>query len=150
MFDSRARYIIGDLGRRQSRGFNLQAGFPFLSRMYTRLFVNYGLQKIQYAGGSEDLRARFRCEECTRTWAAIPATFPRYSRRPVRNARTATPISIAANSERPAKTVTRFWDGAWQPALSRTTKTAFRCWALTQPSPANHATAAPRLETSSG
>ena len=67
VFDSRARYVIGDLGRRQARGFNLQAGFPFLSRMYTRLFVNYGLQKIRYSGGSEDLRARFACEECTRS-----------------------------------------------------------------------------------
>ena len=67
VFDSRAKYVIGDLGRRQARGFNLQAGFPFLSRMYTRLFVNYGLQKITYSGGSQDLRARFNCEECTRS-----------------------------------------------------------------------------------
>ncbi|MFL5519297.1 MAG: outer membrane protein assembly factor BamA [Gemmatimonadales bacterium] len=67
VFDSRARYVVGDLGRRQARGFNLQAGFPFLSRMYTRLFVNYGLQRIQYSGGSADLRARFQCEECVRS-----------------------------------------------------------------------------------
>jgi outer membrane protein insertion porin family len=67
VFDSRARYVVGDLGRRQARGFNLQAGFPFLSRMYTRLFVNYGLQRIEYSGGSADLRARFQCEECVRS-----------------------------------------------------------------------------------
>jgi len=66
-FDSRARYVVGDLGRRQALGFNLQAGFPFLARMYTRLFVNYGLQRISYTGGSADLRARFQCEQCVRS-----------------------------------------------------------------------------------
>jgi outer membrane protein insertion porin family len=67
VFDTRARYVVGDLGRRQARGFNLQAGFPFLSRMYTRLFVNYGFQSIEYSGGSADLRLRFQCEQCTRS-----------------------------------------------------------------------------------
>jgi outer membrane protein insertion porin family len=67
IFDSRARYIVGDLGRRQQLGFLLQAGFPLLGARYTRLFTNYGLQRISYSGGSEDLRARFRCSRCTRS-----------------------------------------------------------------------------------
>jgi outer membrane protein insertion porin family len=67
VFDSRARFVVGDLGRRQQTGFNLQAGFPFLATRYTRLFLTYGLQRITYRGGSEDLRLRFQCEECTRS-----------------------------------------------------------------------------------
>jgi outer membrane protein insertion porin family len=67
VFDSRARYIVGDLGRRQQTGFNLQAGFPFLAARYSRLFLSYGLQRITYSGGSEDLRERYQCEECTRS-----------------------------------------------------------------------------------
>lgn len=67
VFDSRARYVVGDLGRRQQLGFLLQAGFPLLGARYTRLFANYGLQRISYSGGSEDLRARFACTRCTRS-----------------------------------------------------------------------------------
>jgi outer membrane protein insertion porin family len=67
VFDSRARYIVGDLGRRQQLGFSLQAGFPLLGARYTRLFTSYGLQKISYSEGSEDLRERFQCTNCTRS-----------------------------------------------------------------------------------
>jgi outer membrane protein insertion porin family len=67
IFDSRSRFVVGDLGRRQALGFNVQAGFPFFARNFTRLFVSYGLQRISYAGGSDDLRQRFQCEQCTRS-----------------------------------------------------------------------------------
>ena len=67
IFDSRARYVVGDLGRRRQAGGLVQFGFPLLGARYTRLFLNYGLQKISYTGGSIDLRARYSCISCTRS-----------------------------------------------------------------------------------
>ena len=67
LFDSRARYTIGDLGRRKQTGGSLQIGFPFLGSRYTRLFTSYSFQRVRYEEGSADLRARFRCSACTRS-----------------------------------------------------------------------------------
>jgi len=67
IFDSRARYVVGDLGRRRQAGGLIQFGFPLLGARYTRLFLNYGLQKISYSGGSVDLRLRYSCVSCTRS-----------------------------------------------------------------------------------
>ena len=67
IFDSRARFVVGDLGRRRQAGGLIQFGFPLLSSRYTRLFLNYGLQRISYTGGSISLRSRFSCFQCTRS-----------------------------------------------------------------------------------
>ena len=67
VFDTRARYVVGDLGRRQVAGGLIQFGFPLLGARYTRLFLNYGLQRISYTGGSVSLRARYSCYQCTRS-----------------------------------------------------------------------------------
>ena len=58
LFDSRARYVVGDLGRRKQTGGSLQLGFPFLGSRYTRLFTSYSYQRVSYSEGSADLRAR--------------------------------------------------------------------------------------------
>ncbi|MGI9041688.1 MAG: outer membrane protein assembly factor BamA [Gemmatimonadales bacterium] len=67
LFDSRARFIVGDLGRRKQTGGSLQIGFPFLGSRYTRIFTSYSFQRIRYTEGSTDLRARFSCTSCTRS-----------------------------------------------------------------------------------
>jgi outer membrane protein insertion porin family len=67
LFDSRQRFIVGDLGRRRQTGGSLQIGLPFLGSRYTRLFMSYGLQRIKYSEGSSDLRLRFACASCTRS-----------------------------------------------------------------------------------
>jgi outer membrane protein insertion porin family len=67
LFDSRARYRIGDLGRRKQTGGSFQLGFPFLGSRYTRLFTSYSFQRIRYSEGSADIQARFRCSACTRS-----------------------------------------------------------------------------------
>ncbi len=67
LFDSRARFTVGDLGRRKQTGGSIQFGFPFLGSRYTRLFTSYSYQRIRYSEGSEDLRQRFRCTACTRS-----------------------------------------------------------------------------------
>jgi outer membrane protein insertion porin family len=67
LFDSRARYTIGDLGRRRQTGGSLQLGFPFLGSRYTRFFTSYSYQTVSYTQGSADLRARFSCSHCSRS-----------------------------------------------------------------------------------
>ncbi|MDQ3136541.1 MAG: outer membrane protein assembly factor BamA [Gemmatimonadota bacterium] len=67
LFDSRARYTIGDLGRRKQTGGTVQLGFPFLGSRYTRFFTSYSYQRVRYTEGSADLRARFSCSACSRS-----------------------------------------------------------------------------------
>ncbi len=67
LFDSRARFTVGDLGRRKQTGGSVQLGFPFFGSRYTRLFTSYSFQRIRYSEGSDDLRERFRCTACTRS-----------------------------------------------------------------------------------
>jgi outer membrane protein insertion porin family len=67
LFDSRARYTIGDLGRRKQTGGSIQFGFPFLGSRYTRFFTSYSYQRVRYSEGSADLRARFSCSACSRS-----------------------------------------------------------------------------------
>jgi outer membrane protein insertion porin family len=67
LFDSRARFTVGDLGRRRQTGGSLRLGFPFFGSRYTRLYGSYAYQRIRYTEGSEDLRERFRCNNCTRS-----------------------------------------------------------------------------------
>jgi outer membrane protein insertion porin family len=67
LFDSRQTFIVGDLGRRRQTGGQLQIGFPLFGSRYTRIFGSYGLQRIRYSEGSDDLRRRFACSSCTRS-----------------------------------------------------------------------------------
>jgi outer membrane protein insertion porin family len=67
LFDSRARYTVGDLGRRKQTGGSFQLGWPLLGSRYTRLFTSYSYQHVSYSEGSADLRARFSCTSCVRS-----------------------------------------------------------------------------------
>jgi len=64
LFNSRVRYIVGDLGRRQQAGGSLQFGMPVFGSRYTRFFASYSLMDISYLGGSVSLRARYNCSQC--------------------------------------------------------------------------------------
>jgi outer membrane protein insertion porin family len=67
LFNSRQRYIIGDLGRRQQAGGSIQVGFPVFGSRYTRLFTSYSLMSISYSGGSVSLRERYNCDQCAKS-----------------------------------------------------------------------------------
>jgi outer membrane protein insertion porin family len=66
-YNSRQRYIVGDLGRQYQTGASIQLGFPVLGSRYTRLFTSYGFQWITYKEGSQDLQAQYKCTNCTRS-----------------------------------------------------------------------------------
>ncbi len=71
LFNSRARFVVGDLGTRRAEGGQFQVGFPLAGARFTRAFVSYGLQRIRFTGGSVDLRDRFECSNCTRSTVGL-------------------------------------------------------------------------------
>jgi outer membrane protein insertion porin family len=88
VFNSRQRYTIGDLGRQKRRGGSLQVGLPLLGARYTRLYGLYSYQNITYEGGSDDLRARYACDQCVRS--TLGASI-------VRDTRIGLPFPVAGN-----------------------------------------------------
>lgn len=67
VYNSRQRYVIGDLGRQQSEGGSVQLGLPFLGSRNSRVFASYGFQEIRYTEGSAELQSRFQCAPCSRS-----------------------------------------------------------------------------------
>ena len=78
VFNSRQRFVVGDLGRRQQEGGSLQLGLPWLGSRFSRVFASYGFQRIRYTEGSADLQQRFNCSPCSRS--TIGLSFLRDSR----------------------------------------------------------------------
>lgn len=91
LFNSQQRFTVGDLGRRRQQGGNVQFGFPLFGSRYTRLFASYGYQRIRFTEGSEDLRARFSCNNCVRS--SFSATV-------ARDTRVGLPFAFAGSSTR--------------------------------------------------
>lgn len=89
LFNSRQQYTVGDLGRRKQRGGSLQLGFPLLGARYTRLYGLYSYQNITYEGGSQDLRARYACDQCIRSTLGASV---------VRDTRIGLPFPVAGNT----------------------------------------------------
>ncbi len=71
LYNSRQRFVIGDLGRRRQEGGSVQFGLPFLGSRYTRVFATYGFQRIRYTEGSADIQARFQCSPCSRSTIGV-------------------------------------------------------------------------------
>lgn len=71
VFNSRQRFVVGDLGRRQQEGGSLQLGLPWFGSRYSRVFASYGFQRIRFTEGSADLQARFRCSPCSRSTVGL-------------------------------------------------------------------------------
>lgn len=86
LFNSRARFVVGDLGTRRAEGGQVQVGFPLVGARFTRAFVSYGLQRIRFTGGSVDLRDRFECSNCTRSTLGLSV---------IRDTRVGLPFPIA-------------------------------------------------------
>ncbi len=97
LFNSRQRFTIEDLGRRRQEGGSLQLGFPFFGSRYTRVFASYGFQRIRFTEGSQDIRARFRCSQCSRS--TLGASLLRDTRigLPFATAGAQTTVSLEAN-----------------------------------------------------
>ena len=76
-YDSQSRYIIANLGRSKRVGGQLQFGLPVpWSPRYTRLFLNYGGERVSYGGTG--LVSTITCNNCFRS--SIGATLTRDTR----------------------------------------------------------------------
>lgn len=71
VFNSRQRFVVGDLGRRQQEGGSIQLGLPWLGSRYSRVFASYGFQRIRFTEGSSDLQERFNCAPCSRSTVGL-------------------------------------------------------------------------------
>jgi outer membrane protein insertion porin family len=64
-YHSQSRFIIRDIGRSTRTGGQLQFGFPVRGSRYTRLFVNYGGERVSYGG--DGLLGTVQCNNCFRS-----------------------------------------------------------------------------------
>ena len=71
LYNSRQRFVVGDLGRRQQEGGSLRLGLPWLGSRYSRIFASYGFQRIRYTEGSADIQSRFDCSPCSRSTVGL-------------------------------------------------------------------------------
>ncbi len=61
LYRSQARYFIANLGRSLRTGANLQIGLPILNDRWSRLFLSYGAENVQFGTGGllGDVRGEF-------------------------------------------------------------------------------------------
>lgn len=64
-YRSQSRFIIRDVGRSTRTGGQLQFGFPVPRSRWTRLFVNYGGERVNYGG--DGLVGTIQCNNCFRS-----------------------------------------------------------------------------------
>jgi outer membrane protein insertion porin family len=64
-YHSRSRFIIQDIGRTTRTGGQVRFGFPLLGSRVTRLYVDYGGEKVKY--GDEGLVSTINCNNCFRS-----------------------------------------------------------------------------------
>ncbi len=88
VYNSRQRFVIGDLGRRQQEGGSVQLGLPLLGSRYTRVFASYGFQRIRYTEGSADIQAQFQCAPCSRSTLGLSV---------IRDVRVGLPFPVAGS-----------------------------------------------------
>jgi outer membrane protein insertion porin family len=65
LFNQRSRFIIRDVGQSNTRGGQIQFGFPLPNSRLTRLFVSYGGEQVKYGG--DGLVGTINCNGCFRS-----------------------------------------------------------------------------------
>lgn len=65
VYHSMSRYIIQDLGRTIRTGGNIRFGFPVPQSRFTRFFLDYGGERVQY--GNSGLVSTINCPNCFRS-----------------------------------------------------------------------------------
>ncbi|HEY2376178.1 MAG TPA: outer membrane protein assembly factor BamA [Gemmatimonadaceae bacterium] len=75
-YDSQSRYIIANLGRSKRVGGQIQFGLRVPGSRWTRLFLNYGGERVSYGGTG--LVSTIQCNNCFRS--SVGATLTRDTR----------------------------------------------------------------------
>jgi outer membrane protein insertion porin family len=73
-YHSRARYTIANIGAIIRTGGQIQLGFPVPQSIYTRLFVSYGGEKVNYADDGLLGTVAQQCNHCFRSTLGFTAT----------------------------------------------------------------------------
>jgi outer membrane protein insertion porin family len=72
-YHSRSRYTIADLGGIIRTGGQVQLGFPVPQSIYTRLFVSYGGEKVNYTSDGFLSSVAQACKNCFRSTLGLTA-----------------------------------------------------------------------------
>ncbi|MEO8578933.1 MAG: outer membrane protein assembly factor BamA [Gemmatimonadales bacterium] len=73
-YHSRSRYTVADLGGIIRTGGQVQLGFPVPQSIYTRLFVSYGGEKVNYTRDGLLSTVAQACKNCFRSTLGFTAT----------------------------------------------------------------------------
>src|SRR6266480_2652516 len=73
-YHTRSRYTVADLGGIIRTGGQLQLGFPVPQSIYTRLFVSYGGEKVNYTSDGFLSTVAQACKNCFRSTLGLTAT----------------------------------------------------------------------------
>ncbi|MEP6550833.1 MAG: outer membrane protein assembly factor BamA, partial [Gemmatimonadales bacterium] len=73
-YHSRSRYTVADLGGIIRTGGQIQLGFPVPQSIYTRLFVSYGGEKVNYTSDGLLSTVAQACKNCFRSTLGFTAT----------------------------------------------------------------------------
>jgi len=73
-YHSRSRYQVADLGGIIRTGGQVQLGFPVPQSIYTRLFVSYGGEKVNYTSDGFLGTVAQQCDHCFRSTLGFTAT----------------------------------------------------------------------------
>src|SRR5262245_481311 len=65
LFNQRSRFIIREIGQSNTRGGQIQFGFPLPNSRLTRLYVSYGGEQVKYGG--DGLVGTINCNGCFRS-----------------------------------------------------------------------------------
>jgi outer membrane protein insertion porin family len=68
-YHNRSRFVIRDIGRSTRTGAQLRFGFPLLGSRLTRVYVDYGGERVSY--GQEGLVGGIECNNCFRSTVGL-------------------------------------------------------------------------------
>ena len=74
-YHSQTRYFVSNVGRQTRVGGQLQVGFPVLGSRFSRLFVSYGAERVNYGGGANSLTSTINCRIVTCARSTLGVNF---------------------------------------------------------------------------
>jgi outer membrane protein insertion porin family len=72
-YHSQQRFYVNDVGRQTRVGGQVQLGFPIMGSRFSRLFVSYGAERVNY--GSEGLVSQINCDVITCSRSTLGLTY---------------------------------------------------------------------------
>jgi outer membrane protein insertion porin family len=74
-YHSQTRYYVSNVGRQTRVGGQLQLGFPVMGSRFSRLFVSYGAERVNYGGAANTLASTINCDVVTCSRSTLGLNF---------------------------------------------------------------------------